>query len=154
MIPFPTSPVVGGPAIPSRDRYRVRIGEPFEPAGDLHGGLPFGPARHAIVEAALDDSVMELEEDGADEILDLRPRRGLEERAARLRLPVREEDHGVVDRTGREAAPCPRRPCPLYHSNISSSRPIRTFPLTESSGLATSAWHTCCSIQHAFHVDQ
>ena len=64
-----TSPVVGRPAILSRERDRVRIGEPFEPAGNLDACLLFGPARHTIVEAALDDSVMELEEEGADEIL-------------------------------------------------------------------------------------
>ena len=40
-----TSPVVGGAAIAARDRYRVRIGEPFEPAGNFNAGLLFWPAR-------------------------------------------------------------------------------------------------------------
>jgi transposase len=78
-----------------KDGDRVGIGEPFEPAGNLDTRLRPRPARHAIVEAALDDPVMELEDEGTDKVPHIRRCRGLEEQAACLRLPVRKEHEEV-----------------------------------------------------------
>src|SRR5690606_25116855 len=54
-------------------------------------GLRLRPAHHAIVEAARDDPVVELEEESTDEVSQLRLRRELEKKSTCLRLPVGKE---------------------------------------------------------------
>ena len=48
------SPIVSRPPILTRGGDCVRIGEPFQPAGNLDARLRLRLARHTIVEAALD----------------------------------------------------------------------------------------------------
>jgi hypothetical protein len=64
-------------ADPDSRRRSVRIGEPFQPAGNLDARLRLRLARHTIVEAALDHQVMQFEEESTNKILHLRLCRGL-----------------------------------------------------------------------------
>ena len=48
------SPIVPRPPILTRGSDRVRIGEPFQPAGNLDARLHLRLARYRIVEAAID----------------------------------------------------------------------------------------------------